>query len=241
MITYGKEDIVNWITTLADSWRVATDLGSLRFSLKNFHKPLYSFKGSFIICKAKVEKLLTFENGIKGSIAEDSYFAIKAIEQGYSFDWVEGEMHEKSPFTISDFVKQRKRWVQGIYLLVNDRDLKWSLSKICITYAFFNWSILPIQLIISMIFIFFPLSVSPIDIFLSTLNGTAIIYLYFIGTFKSLNFWQYRIFLKLVYLFATFFIIPFSMVLETIALIWGICSDKKDFYIVIKQQDIFEI
>jgi ribosome modulation factor len=32
--------------------------------------------------------------------------------EGYNFGWIEGEMHEKSPFNLSDFVQQRKRWLQ---------------------------------------------------------------------------------------------------------------------------------
>ena len=31
-----------------------------------------------------------------------------------------GEMWEKSPFTLMDFIKQRKRWLQGILLVVHD-------------------------------------------------------------------------------------------------------------------------
>jgi beta-1,4-mannosyltransferase len=32
-------------------------------------------------------------------------------------------MWEKSPFTLTDFVKQRKRWLQGILLVVHDHQL----------------------------------------------------------------------------------------------------------------------
>jgi egghead protein (zeste-white 4 protein) len=32
-------------------------------------------------------------------------------------------MWEKSPFTLSDFIKQRKRWLQGILLVVHDSRL----------------------------------------------------------------------------------------------------------------------
>ena len=41
-----------------------------------------------------------------------------------------GEMHEKSPFTFSDFLQQRKRWLQGIYLTVQSK-------QIPIRYKFF--------------------------------------------------------------------------------------------------------
>ena len=42
---------------------------------------------------------------------------IHPCDQGYTFDFIEGEMHEKSPFTFKDFIKQRKRWIQGFYLV----------------------------------------------------------------------------------------------------------------------------
>ena len=45
LITYANEDIVNWFTTLADSFRVADDMGKLRFQFYMFHRPLFSWKG----------------------------------------------------------------------------------------------------------------------------------------------------------------------------------------------------
>lgn len=221
--------------------RVSTDLGSLRFSLKNFHKPLYSFKGSFIVCKAHVERTVSFDNGIEGSIAEDSYFAVKAVQLGYSFDWVEGEMLEKSPFTLWDFVKQRKRWVQGMYLVAVDRNLKMNLSKFGFTVSFFNWVILPFQFINGIILTIYPISLSPIDIFLYTLNSVIFMYLYAIGTIRSFYFRQYRMLKTLIIIIGTLLSIPFCMISESIAIIWGLCSDKKQFFIVFKNIDVIEV
>jgi beta-1,4-mannosyltransferase len=49
LITYANEEIINWITTLADSFRVGADLGAVRYSFKYFHKALFIFKvDSFI-------------------------------------------------------------------------------------------------------------------------------------------------------------------------------------------------
>lgn len=41
--------MVNWITTVADFFRVSDDMGKLRLQLKLFHKPLFSWKGSFVV------------------------------------------------------------------------------------------------------------------------------------------------------------------------------------------------
>lgn len=51
LITYANEEIVNWVTTLADSFRVADDMGKLRFVFSVFHKPLFSWKGSYVVTK----------------------------------------------------------------------------------------------------------------------------------------------------------------------------------------------
>lgn len=49
LITYANENVVNWLTTLADSFRVSDDMGKLRLQFKLFHKPLFSWKGSYVV------------------------------------------------------------------------------------------------------------------------------------------------------------------------------------------------
>jgi egghead protein (zeste-white 4 protein) len=49
LITYANENVVNWYTTLADSLRVSDDMGKVRLHLKTFHKPLFSWKGSYVV------------------------------------------------------------------------------------------------------------------------------------------------------------------------------------------------
>jgi beta-1,4-mannosyltransferase len=93
LITYANETIVNHITTLADSMRVGVDLGCLRFCLKQFHRPPFLFKGSFVVCRASCELDVTFDNGRAGSIAEDTYFAMLAMSKNKKFGWIEGHLH----------------------------------------------------------------------------------------------------------------------------------------------------
>ena len=102
---------------MADSFRVADDYGKLRCQFTYFNKPIFGWKGSYVVCNAGAERKITFDWGLEGSKAEDCFFGMIALDRGYTFDFIEGEMHEKSPFTIIDFVKQRKRWIQGFYLV----------------------------------------------------------------------------------------------------------------------------
>lgn len=57
LITYTNDKIVNWFTTLADTYRVALDMGLFRFQLRAFHQAFYGWKGSFVV--AKVNKNLS--------------------------------------------------------------------------------------------------------------------------------------------------------------------------------------
>lgn len=54
LITYANEQIVNWLTTLADSFRVADDMGKLRLQFYLFHKPLFSWKGSYVVTQVSL-------------------------------------------------------------------------------------------------------------------------------------------------------------------------------------------
>ena len=143
MITYANNPpqfssrlkfLQNRICTVADSFRVADDFGKLRCQLTYFNRPIFGWKGSYVVCnvslpsplspltrqiifQAGAEKKVSFDWGPEGSKAEDCFFGMVALDQGYTFNFIQGEMHEKSPFTFSDFMKQRKRWMQGIYLV----------------------------------------------------------------------------------------------------------------------------
>ena len=60
------------------------------------------------------------------------------MDQGYTFDFIEGEMWEKSPFTFDDFIKQRKRWMQGIFLVATDPKLSFK-SRFFIGLSILAW------------------------------------------------------------------------------------------------------
>ena len=131
------------ICTVADSFRVTEDLGKIRGQFNLFHKAVFGMKGSYVVTKAKVEKAVSFDNGLAGSIAEDAYFAIKAMDKGYTFGFIEGEMWEKSPFSFKDFTKQRKRWMQGIYLVATDSKLTFK-NRFFIGMSILAWITVPL-------------------------------------------------------------------------------------------------
>lgn len=233
LITYANEEVINWVTTLADSFRVGADLGLLRYCLKRFHKALFLFKGSFVVCQAGVERRVTFDNGMAGSIAEDTYFAMSAMAKGYSFDWIDGEMWEKSPFSFWDFLQQRKRWIQGIFLVVHDKKLP-IRARACLALALYSWLTLPLSTSNVYLSALYPIPVGPTFDFLVCFVGAVNLYLYFIGAIKSFSVTRLGIFKFICCVIGAICTIPFVVVIENIAVIWGLFGDKKKFYIVNK-------
>lgn len=252
LITYANESVVNWMTTLADTQRVSDDMGKNRFQLKTFHKPLYSWKGSFVVTQVSgnlhcfnhyflaifhsqfhAEKDVSFDNGPDGSIAEDCFFAMKAYHKGYSFDWIEGEMYEKSPFTVLDFMKQRKRWLQGIYLVVNSKDIPLRY-KFFVSISHYVLCLIPVVALNTICIMLFPFP-SPIVIdLLSALLGYFSLYSHIFGVIKSFPLKRLG-FVKSMLCFAgVLCIAPVNLVIQTVVVVWGLLTNKHTFYVLQK-------
>lgn len=70
--------------------------------------------GSNLLVRADVEEQIGWDNG--KTIAEDTLFVLEAkkILGSQAFGWHGGVVEEKSPYTIRDAIKQRKRWFHGL-------------------------------------------------------------------------------------------------------------------------------
>ncbi|CAH2092080.1 unnamed protein product [Euphydryas editha] len=237
LITYANERIVNWLTTLADSFRVADDMGKLRLQFRLFHKPLFSWKGSYVVTQVGAEKKVSFDNGPDGSVAEDCYFSMKAYVQGYTFNFIEGEMWEKSPFTLWDFMQQRKRWLQGILLVVHSKEIP-ILYKLFLGLSCYSWVTMPLSSSNILLAILCPIPCPHVIDLICGFIGAVNIYMYIFGVIKSFpinRFGPFKFILIVVGALAT---IPFNIVIENIAVIWGTLGKKHKFYIVNKEVKI---
>ena len=126
VIIYGHStSIENYITTLADSARVGDDFGKFRIQYTFGGSPWIGMHGSFVVVQNGVEKLVGWDWGLVGSITEDSYFALRAWSKGIQFGWIDSYMYEQSPFTLLDFLMQRRRWYGGLYLCCTEKGVAW--------------------------------------------------------------------------------------------------------------------
>lgn len=179
---------------------------------------------------------MSFDNGLDGSVAEDCFFAMRAFRQGFTFDFIEGEMFEKSPFTLTDYVQQRKRWLNGILLVVHSKmiPMKYKLLLCCSIYA---WATMPLttsNLVISAIY---PLPRSYLVDFTYAFMGAVYIYMYIFGVLKSFSIYSFsytRLVLCAIAVVAAVCMIPLNIVVENVAVIWGLAGKKYKFHVVEK-------
>uniref|UniRef100_A0A0G4HMW4 Glycosyltransferase 2-like domain-containing protein n=1 Tax=Chromera velia CCMP2878 TaxID=1169474 RepID=A0A0G4HMW4_9ALVE len=149
VIAYGHDTpLVCLPTTIADSWRVIDDYARMRLFFTVFRAPLQGMKGSFVCTSAKCEREISFDVGPAGSITEDACFALMGVEKGVRFGFVRGLMWERSPFSWGDFLKQRRRWLQGLWkvagykskLKCRSRILLLLTLTVTVGYAFVTWA-----------------------------------------------------------------------------------------------------
>lgn len=235
VIIYARGKIVNWFATLADLFRVSDDFGKLRYQLQILHRPLFGWKGSFVVAKAGAERKVTFDHGPEGSIAEDCFFSMMAYKDGYSFDFIEGEMYEKSPFTLNDFVKQRMRWLNGITLTVHSRLIPMRY-KIFLATSCYAWYMMPLTTTNIFITPLFPLpNFFLIDIPLAFI-GAVSTYMYIFGALKSFsNRCRNNLCCMFSFALLALLIIPFNVVVESCAAIGALLDKKNNFHIVCKE------
>jgi len=92
---------------------------------------LFGYHGSHFLCRSDIESKIGFD---ENTLAEDYVFSIKVEKK----DVLKGFAYEEPPQSIKDFLKQRRRWLIGMWrsLFIRDIRLKYKLAGI---YAILTW------------------------------------------------------------------------------------------------------
>jgi len=107
LIIYSNFFGKNLWTSLADSLRSAGDVSVYYFQIITGFVPW--MHGSHVLMRADVEASIGWDFGV--TWGEDSLFGLEAQRRGYRISWLKGRLYEQSPFSVRDFLKQRRRWV----------------------------------------------------------------------------------------------------------------------------------
>ena len=135
ILTYPRENAVNWLTWMADAVRPADDFARFR-AVTGSGTPVAGVHGELLLLRASVEATIGWDFGPK-AIVEDAQFALTfcKLYPGRS-DWFNGRCYGASPATIRDFIKQRERWAWGLVGLTFNRTIPLRYR------AFIGWSVL---------------------------------------------------------------------------------------------------
>jgi hypothetical protein len=130
---------------LADSIRPADDLTRFAFFTGALGTPLGGLHGEHLIVRADIEDDIGWD--FPDTVIEDAYFAIQfAIRYPRRSTTLNSYSYGASPATITDLVRQRRRWIEGLLRLAFNRKLP-LLPKIPLLYSIFTWSLAPFQFV----------------------------------------------------------------------------------------------
>lgn len=227
----------NWkrhpIMTLADMHRTGDDFARFHFQHR-LGITLFGLHGSFIVVRNDVEKQIGFDFGPVGSITEDAFWALKFMESGGRSRWVNGYLEEQSTQGWRDFIKQRKRWFQGL-ILVGFRAptaLRWRLPLLFFTLL---WGAAPLALAYTVLNMIVGSSVHETVRILADISFAAFLTLYVVGLRSNLNAAGITGPLRRFgWLVLQLVLAPVFGVIESVGVIAGIFSPVGGFHVVKK-------
>lgn len=227
---YGE----NTLITAMDSLRTGDDLGRFRLQFKFFGRAFFGMHGSFILVPAVVENVIGFDHGGRGSVTEDAYFALKAMEKGYRFGWVDGFIREQSPYTITDLMRQRRRWFCGLRLLANDPMIRRDV-RLPLAFNVFLWRWMWVGVVATIVNLVAAATYSPAWLaMLATTVGAATAAVYLVGAHRNQRDVDFTPLHKLrIYTFIMVFM-PLMGLIENIAVIWALMRPVKGFDVLDK-------
>lgn len=136
----------NWrrhpFLTLADMSRTGDDLGRFHLAHRS-GMTLFGMHGSYIVVRNDVEKSVGFDFGPEGSTTEDAFWALLSMQEGHRCRWVHGYLEEQSTQGLMDFLKQRRRWFQGIVKVCRHAPVRFRWRAV-LTLSTALWALAPL-------------------------------------------------------------------------------------------------
>ena len=159
-ITYHRDWAHHPFFTLSDCIRTGSDLGRLYLSMRA-GVPLFGLHGSFILVRNDVERSLGFDIGPVGSLTEDAWWGTIAMDYGYRCRWVEGHVAEQCTFRVRDFLRQRRRWFNGMARTSMHAPVSWKWRAV-LGASMITWASAPFAWVYTIAHLVFGGYVSPV-------------------------------------------------------------------------------
>jgi beta-1,4-mannosyltransferase len=173
---------------------------------------------------------VNFDNGLDGSICEDSFFAIKAFAKGYAFGWIEGELRDDSTLTFMDFVRQRARHIQGNTLVVLSKKIPWRF-KFILALATFPRYLTPFLVVNLYLSLTNPLTYPLIIELMLSVNTGIFASLYIFGTLKTFLVCGYGTKKSVLFVLITLCLIPLFFLTEAFSVGFALLTNRREFLV----------
>ena len=125
-------------------------------------------------------------------------------------------------------------FLQGIYLVVHSKVIPWD-KKILLTISLYSWVTLPLSTSNIVLAYLAPIPCTPLLDFLCAFIGAMNIYMYVFGVIKSFSLHRMGVARLFIFIVGALLTIPFNIIIENIAVIWGLFGNKYHFYVVNKE------
>lgn len=233
-ILYHREWKKHPFLTLADNFRTGDDLARFYFQHK-LGITFFGLHGSYIVIRNDVEKATGgFDFGPHGDITEDSFWAVKAMEDGLRCAWVHGYLEEQSCMSVLDFLRQRRRWFQGLVKVSVHAPVKlrW---RLCLGLNTILWGLSPLGMFYTLGNFFHHVYISPIIVILASFSSAA--FVTFNVTGLKINMDEHGIISlprRVLLTACQVLLIPIFSAMESFAALWAMCTATKDFQVVKK-------
>lgn len=232
-ILYHRQWRKHPIMTLADNVRTGDDFARFHFQHR-LGRTVFGLHGSYIVVRNDVEKSVGFDFGPVGSITEDAFWALVLMEKGGRARWVDGYLEEQSTQSMRDFVKQRRRWYQGLVKvsLYAPVKLRW---RACLGLNTLMWTIAPLGGLYTIVHAVYGFEVNPWIRAMANLSFAEFLTLYFVGLKANLD--EYGVtnpIKRLGWAVAQLVLTPFFSLLESVGVASALVRPAAGFHVVSK-------
>jgi egghead protein (zeste-white 4 protein) len=234
-ILYHRDWRKHPLLTLADNVRTGDDFARFHFQHR-LGKTVFGLHGSYIVVRNDIEKSVGFDFGPVGSITEDAFWALMLMQAGHRCRWVSGYLEEQSTQSISDFIRQRRRWYQGLVKvsLHAPVKLRWRVS---IGLNTFLWTLAPFTAAYTVVHFFYGFQVLLWIKLLASFSFASFLTLYFTGLKANMDEHEdmgQRRFGRVYWTIVQTLFIPAFCLLEAGGVLSALIKPVKGFHVVEK-------
>lgn len=224
---------VSDIYAFMDCHRTGEDIGRFRLQFASWGAALFGMHGSFLLVPAELERQIGFDFGPQGSITEDIYFALRLRESGVACRWIEGYVREQSPRDSQNFLRQRARWIHGLLNSCLDQSFCWKRRTLLLIYlAMWRTTIISGLVLTILMGV---TGAAPSIVSLWSLSMVVIGTNSWVGALRNVEEdappGSWRVVVRLI---VAVLLIPIVCLFETIAVVLGILSRPREFFVVQK-------